>query len=266
MSHQQRYIFVPLFLLGPANNTINNHSNRTMHITRRRSISRRRMSLLRIGEALRALKNPIDHFKPTLQKQLDAAPRSALSWNGPNIRFRGRTQIDDPYDGVWAPSCLHENRLIHFGGPHPFKYLKCHCEHILDVNDSTTEILTPVTSLRMEIFEDRFEDQRGLPVSRYCQLCRECGLTHRGVVVDSRIEFPTMPCVCGKTSDKEPMYFYIGDVASYRDNPDNIAVDLSIKQRLAESDWCTSRRKQIPRSTRFVLNPDRGRIRCVDGS
>jgi hypothetical protein len=224
------------------------------------------MSLLRIGEALRVLKNPIDHFKPTLQKQLDASPRSALSWNGPNIRFRGRTQIDDPYDGVWAPSCLHENRLIHFGGPHPFKYLKCHCEHILDVNDSTTEILTPVASLTMEIFEDRFEDQRDLPASRYCQLCRECGLTHRGVVVDSRIEFLTMPCVCGNTSDKEPMYFYIGDVTAYREKPNDIAVALGLEQRFAGSKRGMDKRRQVPKSTRVVLNPDRGRARCVDGS
>lgn len=145
-------------------------------------------------------------------------------------------------------------KLYHFAGPHPFKYVKCHCEGILCPDDRTSEILTPIPSLALEVAEERFQDQRKLRESRYCQLCRTCGLTHRGKIVKGPIKFPTMPCVCGQISGKESMYFYIGDNTAYRNDAEAVTVDIRLTQRLEASQRCKSNR--IPLADWVPSSPD----------
>ncbi|KAI0583122.1 hypothetical protein TUN199_03157 [Pyrenophora tritici-repentis] len=57
----------------------------------------------------------------------------------------------------------------------------------------------------------------------------------RASVVGSSILFGQLLCLRSETDEREPMYFYIGDVESYRHDPDGAAVELSIKRRLEAS-------------------------------
>jgi len=223
----------------------------TMGLNHFTTISMRRLSLERVAKAVKAV-NPFRLSKRSPHRHLNK-----------DVHF----QYDRTADGVWAPSCGHDMKLYHFAGPHPFKYVKCHCERLLCPDDRTSEILTPIPSLELEVYEERFQGQRRSKESRYCQLCRACGLTHRGKTSKGRIEFPTMPCVCGQISSEEPMYFYIGDNAAYQNDADAVTVDVRLTQRLDASQRCKSNRiplaDWVPSSPgeieKFRLALDKGR-------
>jgi hypothetical protein len=182
-----------------------------------------------------------------LQKVFDSAtpadhPVYPRSYLGPDI-----------FDGVWICCRGHENTLVHLTGPHPFKHLKCRfCEHVICPKDSTSEILTPISSMTMEPFQGRFTAQKKAPEypwlsrePRYCLVCRSCGLTHRGTIVSSRIEFRTAPCVCGQEPDEEGMYFFIGSGEEYRRDPQGKTVEVTLNRRFIALDRIQERNRRI---------------------
>ncbi|KAF1829758.1 hypothetical protein BDW02DRAFT_135029 [Decorospora gaudefroyi] len=232
-------------------------------------MSKRKLSVSNLFKALTVFR-PRQADRPTLQQQLDAMIPAELKWERQQCcsksAYPACTSRSDPGDGVWSCCHGHENRLIHYRGLYPFKYLKCHaCDHILCSGDRTSEILTPLTSIIMEPFEKRFGTQEALEEARYCRLCHSCGLTHRGIVVDSRIKFST-PCVCGQSSTAGDICFFIGTVDESRKDPEIRIVDLRLERVLAASQRYIGRQRttpsappvsvpKMPRPTGKVPNP-----------
>jgi hypothetical protein len=203
------------------------------------TMSKPNFSISSVAKALTAFL-PRPHPKPQvdqLQKLLDAAKPAEFSYRPP-------CGLDHaiPADGLWFCCKGHENQLVHCTGAHPFKYIKCRfCDHIICRNDASSEILTRISSLAMESFQERFNAQKTAPhhlfyppETRSCLVCRSCGLTHRGTIVHSRIEFRTTPCVCGQETEEDDLYFFIGSNAEYRRNPNDKAVDVKLRRTFAE--------------------------------
>jgi hypothetical protein len=172
-----------------------------------------------------------------LHEQLDAARPAERIWTDEDYEFAGTEGptlrvLEGIRDGLWLCCGGHENHLTHYQGDHPFKHLTCyHCSHVLCPACQTTEILTPISSVTMEVFEPRFHEHHD--EARYSWLCRACGLTHRAALDAGHLRIPTRPCPCGKPAVEEDSYFYIGQVDQYRRDPQGRAVEMRLKLAFA---------------------------------
>ncbi|KAF2854746.1 hypothetical protein T440DRAFT_542303 [Plenodomus tracheiphilus IPT5] len=169
-----------------------------------------------------------------LQVELDNAEPAEQKWTTvwqPRDDSE-RLVIADPGDGMWLCDCMHENPLLHFHGKYPFKHMKCgKCEHIHFPKCSTSAILTPIPSVTMEVFKERYHDAVHQDEARYCRLCRPCGLTHRAVLVEGHLDFQA-PCLCGASAIEDGNCFYIGSVEEWRSDPNSQAVNLRLQRTL----------------------------------
>lgn len=163
----------------------------------------------------------------TLQQKLDAALPAERPWTIADVDPRSETpaldrnQID-PKDGVWVCCCCkHENRLTHFQGAFPFKYLACDkCDKVLCRHCCTTEILTPISNHVVRCLDqDDCEP-------RFCQVCPECGLSRRAVLADDRLNPSKDACPCGCDFSDMWLWYRIGSVDSYRANPVRITIEI----------------------------------------
>jgi hypothetical protein len=224
------------------------------------TMSKPNFSISGVAKALTAF-IPRPHAKPQvnqLQKLLDAAKPAEFSYRPPCGLDHGI-----PTDGLWICCKGHENQLVHYTGAHPFKYVKCRfCDHIICPNDSSSEILTRISSLATEVFHKRFDAQKTAPrhlfyppETRYCLVCRSCGLTHRGTIVSSRIEFRPASCVCGKERDEDDLYFFIGSNAEYRKNPNDKAVDVKLQRTFVELERVTADSIKRPHTAHVAEKP-----------
>ena len=144
---------------------------------------------------------------------------------------------DSSGDGLWKCCNGHEQELVHWSGPHPFKHLSCiRCDHILCVHCCTTSILGVVHANTDGLIPLPSSDERANHLIHYGQVCPTCGLSHRAQLRvntkapgahASAISFHDVLCPCGCLSDKRWMQFKIGSVAEYRRDPLGASAELT---------------------------------------
>lgn len=146
---------------------------------------------------------------------------------------------DERRHGIWVCCCGHDNQLVHFEGPHPFKKLTCgDCDKILCKNCLTTDIVIPLKDAdQATIAKQDMSKLRGL-AEKLFQICPDCGLStcaqirnpdHHGerlcwvpVASHSHSEM----CPCGASAKSNWLKFVIGDPSTYRSNPAKALDDL----------------------------------------
>jgi hypothetical protein len=135
----------------------------------------------------------------------------------PNLRLTGDKQAD----GLWVCHCRHENKLIHYAGPHPFKHLRCgKCEHIMCEFCPTSAIMTPLKQVTANTLK--------LPDSQpmFAWVCQHCGLSHRATASECATH-----CACGYSLKDCSRGYHIGSIVGYRRDPEGTAVTLSLQGR-----------------------------------
>ncbi|CAO2649028.1 Nn.00g099770.m01.CDS01 [Neocucurbitaria sp. VM-36] len=206
------------------------------------------------------------HDCQALQEKLDAANPAEIVWGEKDYETAGveypaicvRT---DPGDGLWVCCCGHENRLVHYRGAFPFKYLNCgRCDHILCPDCRTTEILTPVRAKIMLVEVEQQSHQQNEEV-RFCRLCRSCGLSHRASMDGCHVNFRDVTCPCGKPAITDGSYFYIGDVDAWRCDPAGRAVEMNLERQLAASERAVAKREKLPEQGKLMARDTQPRLR-----
>ncbi|KAF2876076.1 hypothetical protein BDV95DRAFT_664362 [Massariosphaeria phaeospora] len=177
------------------------------------------------------------NLEKNLQKAQRAEPRTPyLEYAGaefPHLQAAGAPQT--MADGLWICACKHENKLVHYTGPHPFKYVRCDaCDRPINKPAAASEIFTPLRHDLAALFD--FNSRKLVP---YGQVCRGCGLTHRAKVTKAgEIEFDGQVCACGEVADATWVRFAIGSPVRYRFDPEAAYVKVwekRIRPRLTKT-------------------------------
>jgi hypothetical protein len=208
-----------------------------------------RIMILRLRSIL-----PIESLETQLenaQPAEDDTPKALL--DDTNIRFHRLANLHETNDGMWRCHHGHENPLIHFKGPYPFKYLSCEvCDHILCRLCDATEILTVVDVKPAEIHGARFLASSRAKEMRYCSVCKNCGLSHRAKMKGGHIDFEKS-CPCGQRAEGDEVRGFIGSAYVWRRDPVARAVELSLERFRRRVSYMSLDRSNVDLGVSLVL-------------
>ncbi|KAH7401974.1 hypothetical protein DE146DRAFT_787713 [Phaeosphaeria sp. MPI-PUGE-AT-0046c] len=164
-----------------------------------------------------------------------------LRKNHPYSKLLWMTHGEWMEDGEYLCSCGAENKLHHFEGRYPFKYLRCDvCNRIFDAECISSEILTPIPRSCIPSRGVTKNLAHGMG-----QFCPQCGLTHRVELID----FTSIPslhvyCQCGSRSTPDWFTFFINSPDTYRYDPN--AAHVRLKEEWASKATEKVLGKQVP--------------------
>lgn len=167
--------------------------------------------------------------------------------------LRSLLSDEDIGDGLWVCChCRHENRLRHWKGPFPFKYICCdRCNRRVCHTCHSSEVLTPWPFGMISV---------GPPPAgrevRYCHVCTKCGLSHRAEMVGTTLDFYGVTCSgCGSSSYGDWPRYYIGSVEPYRRDPDSTFVKLIMARADDAAKLAFEREMSTPERQLACINP-----------
>lgn len=149
----------------------------------------------------------------------------------------------DMADGVLVCGCGHESRLIHWGGNHPLRHVKCHsCKRVFNM---ATCVATPIFKVEQEANVQKAILADASAADCHGRMCASCGQTHRA----SSPGFHGS-CGCGVIPSSKDFYFFLGSPKSYRRDPDEVVQSLRIQRVQAPHQQYPDERPSAPVSAR----------------
>lgn len=134
-------------------------------------------------------------------------------------------------DALWYCCAGHENTVVYFTGPHPFKYMCCYrCEHkICQRCHTTASGLIETLPGGHRSYRATDKDIREERATRWCMVCPRCALSYRAAKRWPSLHLPAA-CHCGHAFGPNWAQFLIGSVHQIRRNPHHVSV-------LAKNRW-----------------------------
>jgi hypothetical protein len=164
----------------------------------------------------------------TLEQELDSAQRAELP-SAQNLRKKHEygnllqaSHGNEIEDGVFICCCGAENKIVHFVGAHPFKFINCRvCNHTFCSKCNSSEVLTPIKAVMLPPCQ-----ATPSMVSNLGQICADCGLTHRVTLTPRGLINENVLCHCGSRFDETWIMFGILSPDKYRYDPNAAYVKL----------------------------------------